>query len=58
MSLTDNNQISDSLTILLKKTKALITVNEESIQFIHSRKGQNVIQKLQDRNDRITQIQK
>ena len=45
MSLTYNNQNNDSLSILLRKTNAVITVNKDCINFIHSRKGQNVIRK-------------
>ena len=45
MSITFSNQTNDSLKVLLQKTNAVTTVNEESIQFIQSRKAQNVILK-------------
>ena len=47
MSYTAKNESTDSLSILLKKTSAVITVNKESLDFICSRKGQNVILKYQ-----------
>jgi len=34
---------TDSLVTLLKKIKAILTVNDESLAFIHSRKGQKVV---------------
>ena len=38
-----NNIRSDSLQILLQKAKAICTVNRESLTFIQSRRGQQVI---------------
>ena len=45
MSFTPNVQTNDSLSVLLQKAKAVITVNDESMCFILSRMGQDVILK-------------
>ena len=45
MPLTSNPETEDPLSILFQKVKAIITVNDESLRYIVSRKGHNVIVK-------------
>jgi len=43
MKLSFNTESPDSIHVLLKKVKAISTVNSESLGFIESRKGQKVV---------------